>query len=211
MVYYPCREERHEQTKKELLLATERIFQESIEAKQALCRTAKETIVEMAGIVGRAFLFKHRLFLFGNGGSAADAQHLAAEFVNRFQVERPPLPAIALTVDTSILTSIANDYDFDQVFAKQLRALAGPGDVVLALSTSGRSANVLRASRWARENGIVTIGLGGFSETEMDLYCDLIVHVPSKITARVQECHITIGHIICAHVDEMILAARAVQ
>lgn len=194
-------------TKKELLLATERMFQESIEAKQALCRTAKDNIVEMAAIVGRAFLSSHRLFLFGNGGSAADAQHLAAEFVNRFQVERPPLPAMALTVDTSILTSIANDYDFDEVFAKQLRALAAPGDVVLGLSTSGRSANVLRALKWARENGIVTIGLGGFSETEMDLYCDLIVHVPSKITARVQECHITIGHIICAHVEDMILAA----
>ncbi|MDA8305920.1 MAG: SIS domain-containing protein [Deltaproteobacteria bacterium] len=198
-------------TKKELLLATERIFQESIEIKQSLCSTAKEKIVEIAGLVSRAFLSKHRLFICGNGGSAADAQHLAAEFVNRFQIERPPLPAMALTVDTSILTSIANDYDFDEIFEKQLRALAGPGDVVLGLSTSGRSGNVLRALKWARENGIVTIGLGGFARTEMDLYCDLIVHVPSTITARVQECHIMIGHIICAHVDDMIIAGGEVS
>ena len=190
--------------KEELLLATERMFQESIQAKQALCDTAKETIVKMAELLGRAFLAKHRLFIFGNGGSAADAQHLAAEFVNRFQIERPPLPAIALTVDTSILTSIANDYDFDDIFAKQLWALAQPGDVALAISTSGRSRNVIRAVKWARENGVLTMGLGGSSETEMDLYCDIILHVPSPVTARVQECHITVGHIICAHVDEMI-------
>ncbi|MGD0399053.1 MAG: D-sedoheptulose 7-phosphate isomerase [Syntrophobacteraceae bacterium] len=190
--------------KEELLLATERMFQESIQAKQALCDTAKETIVKMAELLGRAFLAKHRLFIFGNGGSAADAQHLAAEFVNRFQIERPPLPAIALTVDTSILTSIANDYDFDDIFAKQLRALAQPGDVALAISTSGRSSNVISAAKWARANGVVTIGLGGSSETEMDLYCDIILHVPSPVTARVQECHITVGHIICAHVEEML-------
>ncbi|MDR3555681.1 MAG: SIS domain-containing protein [Syntrophobacteraceae bacterium] len=194
-------------TKKQLLLATERIFEESIEAKQALCRTEKDNIVQISLVVGRAFLSKHRLFLFGNGGSAADAQHLAAEFVNRFQVERVPLPAMALTVDASIVTSIANDYDFDQIFEKQLRALACPGDVVLGLSTSGGSRNVLKALKWARENAMVTIGLAGRAQTEMDLYCDLIVHVPSKITARVQECHITIGHIICAHVDDMVLAA----
>jgi len=190
--------------KEELLLATERMFQESVQAKQALCGSGKETIVEMAGLVSRAFLAQHRLFLFGNGGSAADAQHLAAEFVNRFQIERPPLPATALTVDTSILTSIANDYDFDDVFAKQLRALAQPGDIALGISTSGGSRNVIRALKWARENGVLTMGLGGPSETEMDLHCDIILHVPSPVTARVQECHITAGHIICALVDEII-------
>jgi D-sedoheptulose 7-phosphate isomerase len=190
--------------KEELLVATERMFQESIEAKQALCATAKQTIVQMAALVSRAFLAKHRLFLFGNGGSAADAQHLAAEFVNRFQIERPPLPAIALTVDSSVLTSIANDYDFEDVFAKQLRALAVPGDVALGISTSGRSRNVIAALKWARENEVLTIGLSGHSQTEMDLYCDLILHVPSSVTARVQESHITVGHIICAHVEEMI-------
>ncbi len=190
--------------KEEFLLATERMLQESIQAKQALCSVAKETILEMAGLVSRAFLAKHRLFLFGNGGSAADAQHLAAEFVNRFQIERPPLPALALTVDTSILTSIANDCDFDHIFSKQLQALAQPGDVAFGISTSGRSRNVIRALEWARDGGVLTIGLSGSSETEMDLYCDIILHVPSTVTARVQECHITVGHIICAHVEEMI-------
>ncbi|HYA41690.1 MAG TPA: D-sedoheptulose 7-phosphate isomerase [Syntrophobacteraceae bacterium] len=186
------------------LLAAERMFQESIQVKQALCSGAKEIIVEMAGLVSRALLAGRRLFLFGNGGSAADAQHLAAEFVNRFQIERPPLPAMALTVDTSVLTSIANDYDFDDVFAKQLRALAQPGDIALGISTSGGSRNVIRALRWARDNGVLTLGLAGLSETEMDLYCDIILHVPSPVTARVQECHITVGHIICALVDETI-------
>jgi D-sedoheptulose 7-phosphate isomerase len=185
-------------------VTAEEIFAESIRAKEALRRTGIETILDMAEMIGRAFRGNHRLFLFGNGGSAADAQHLAAEFVNRFQIERPPLPALALTVDTSVLTSIANDYDFDDIFAKQLRALALPGDVALAISTSGRSPNVIRAVKWARENGVLTIGLSGSSETEMDLYCDIILHVPSPVTARVQECHITVGHIICAHVDEMI-------
>jgi len=193
--------------KQQFLLAAERMFQESIQAKQALCSTAKERIVEMAGLVGRAFLAKHRLFLFGNGGSAADAQHLAAEFVNRFQMERPPLPAIALTVDTSILTSIANDHDFADVFARQLQALARPGDVALGISTSGRSRNVIGALKWSQENGVLTIGFGGLANTEMDLYCDLILHVSSPVTARVQECHITVGHIICALVEEIVFGA----
>ncbi len=192
--------------KEELLLSTERMFQEAIEAKQALCKMTKETVVEMAELIGRAFIAKQRLFLFGNGGSAADAQHLAAEFVNRFEKERPPLPAMALTVDASVLTSIANDYDFDDVFAKQMNALATPGDVALGISTSGRSRNVIKALKWARENRVLTIGLSGPSETEMDLHCDLILHVPSMVTARVQECHITVGHIICAHVEEIICA-----
>lgn len=190
--------------KNEFLLATERMFQESIETKQALCLEAKDTIVEISEAVSRAFADGHRIFLFGNGGSAADAQHLAAEFVNRFQMERPPLPAIALTVDTSILTSISNDYEFDDIFAKQLRALARPGDVAIGLSTSGRSGNVIRAFKWARENRVITIGFAGAAGTEMDRYCDVILHVPSPVTARVQECHITVGHIVCAHVDEMI-------
>jgi D-sedoheptulose 7-phosphate isomerase len=192
--------------KKELLLATEQMFEESIRLKQALCSTAKETIVEMAALIARAFSDGHRLFLFGNGGSAADAQHLAAEFVNRFQMERPPLPAMALTVDASVMTSIANDYSFEDVFEKQLRALARSGDVALGISTSGRSPNVIRALKYARENGVRTLGLAGQSETEMDLYCDMILHVPSPVTARVQECHITVGHMICPHVERILFA-----
>jgi D-sedoheptulose 7-phosphate isomerase len=193
-----------EMTNDQLSFAVEKMFEESIRVKEELCSRAKGTVVEMAELVSRAFLAKHRLFIFGNGGSAADAQHLAAEFVNRFQIERPPLPAMALTVDTSILTSIANDYNFDDVFLKQLLALAQPGDIALGISTSGRSSNVIKALHWARENGVLTMGLGGLAETEMDLCCDIIIHVPSPVTARVQECHIIIGHVICALVDEII-------
>lgn len=179
-------------------------FRQSIEAKEALMRTAEDTIAEMAQILVQAFRGRHRLYLFGNGGSAADAQHIAAEFVNRFQRERPPLPAIALTVDTSVLTCISNDFCFEDVFTKQLRALGQPGDVVLGISTSGRSPNVVRALKWARENGLHTLGWSGAAEGDMDIYCDLIIRVPSPVTARVQECHITVGHIICGLVEDIL-------
>ncbi len=158
-------------------------------------------------MVSAAFRGGHRLFLFGNGGSAADAQHLAAEFVNRFQKERRPLPAIALTVDTSVLTSISNDYQFEEIFVKQLQALGQAGDVALGISTSGRSPNVLKALKWARENGIQTIGWGGAETTGMDACCDLILHIPSPVTARIQECHITFGHIMCQLVEEILFGS----
>ena len=180
------------------------IFAASIEVKQAVQASSAEIILATAEAIADAFKKRQKLFLFGNGGSAADAQHIAAEFVNRFQMERPPLPALALTVDTSALTAISNDYHFDDIFLKQLQALAQPGDVALGISTSGRSPNVMKALRWASENQIHTIALAGMAETEMDAYSDLILHVPSKVTARIQECHITVGHIICALVDEML-------
>jgi D-sedoheptulose 7-phosphate isomerase len=180
------------------------IFRESIQLKQAVARTSTTLIVEMAEVVAQAFRGQHRLFLFGNGGSAADAQHLAAEFVNRFQRERIPLPAISLTVDTSILTSISNDYHFDDIFLKQLQALAQPGDTALGISTSGSSPNVVKALKWAREHGLHTMGWAGATLGEMDTYCDLILHVPSRTTARIQECHITVGHILCGLVDEIL-------
>jgi D-sedoheptulose 7-phosphate isomerase len=181
------------------------VFTESIQLKQAVQRTSTGLMVDMADLVVRAFRGQHRLFLFGNGGSAADAQHLAAEFVNRFERERAPLPALSLTVDTSILTSISNDYRFDDVFLKQLQALGQPGDVALGISTSGSSPNVVKALKWARENGLHTIGWAGATLGEMDTYCDLILHVPSRTTARIQECHITIAHILCGLVDEILL------
>lgn len=182
----------------------ESVFLESIQLKQAVARMSTHLIVDMADLVVRAFRGHHRLFLFGNGGSAADAQHLAAEFVNRFQRERSPLPAMALTVDTSVLTSISNDYHFDDVFLKQLQALGQPGDVALGISTSGTSPNVIKGLKWARENGLHTIGWAGATLGEMDTWCDLILHVPSKTTARIQECHITVGHILCGLVDEIL-------
>jgi D-sedoheptulose 7-phosphate isomerase len=142
-----------------------------------------------------------KILLFGNGGSAADAQHLAAEFVNRFLIERPPLAALALTTDTSILTSIANDYDFLEVFAKQVRALGRPGDAALGLSTSGNSANVVRALEVARRLGLKTLALSGGDGGPVAAAAELAIVVPSKSTPRIQEVHITIGHVLCDLVD----------
>jgi len=182
----------------------ERAFLESIEAKRILCREGTELLVDMAALLAGAFRENRRLFIFGNGGSAADAQHLAAEFVNRFELERPPLPALALTVDSSVMTSIGNDFRFDDIFARQLQALAQPGDVALGISTSGRSPNVVAALRWAREHRVRTIGFCGRARSDMDPHCDLALHVPAALTARIQECHITAGHILCGLVEEML-------
>jgi D-sedoheptulose 7-phosphate isomerase len=190
--------------REQLHLKAEESFRDSIRVKEALCQMGFGVVLDMAEVVSAAFRGAHRLFLFGNGGSAADAQHMAAEFVNRFQMERPPLPALALTVDSSVLTSISNDYQFEAVFLKQLQALGHDGDVALGISTSGRSPNVLAALRWARENGMHTLGWAGAEKTEMDIYCDLILHVPSPVTARVQECHITMGHILCELVENIL-------
>jgi D-sedoheptulose 7-phosphate isomerase len=197
--------------REQLVLTAEAAFRESIAVKESLCRMGFGPLLEMAETLSAAFTRGHRLFLFGNGGSAADAQHLAAEFVNRFQMERPPLPAIALTVDSSVLTSISNDYQFEEIFAKQLRALGQAGDVALGISTSGRSPNVLKALKWARENGLHTLGWSGAKETEMDDCCDLILHIPSPVTARVQECHITFGHVLCLLVEEMLFGTLRKQ
>ncbi len=161
-------------------------------------------LYQMAEIISSAFMARNRVFFFGNGGSAADAQHIAAEFVNRFEKQnRPPLPAIALTTDTSVLTSISNDFDFDIVFTKQLQALAYAGDVAFGISTSGSSKNVISALRWAKEHGLNTLGFAGAYKTEMDTYCDLIIHVPSSNTPRVQECHILLAHILCGLVERI--------
>jgi D-sedoheptulose 7-phosphate isomerase len=142
------------------------------------------------------------IFLCGNGGSAADAQHIAAEFTGRFVKERRGLPAIALTTDTSALTAIGNDYGYVSVFARQLESLARTGDLLIAISTSGNSENVNKALETAKEKGLVTIGLSGKSGGEMNRLCDCNLVVPSAITARIQEMHILIGHMICEMVDE---------
>ena len=143
-----------------------------------------------------------KILFMGNGGSAADAQHLAAEFVGRFEKERRGLAAIALTTDTSILTAVGNDYGFDQVFSRQIQALARPGDVVFGISTSGNSPNVVQALIAAKDVGAITIGMTGESGGKMAAVCDLCIQVPSKRTARIQEAHILIGHVVCAAVDE---------
>lgn len=142
-----------------------------------------------------------KVLLLGNGGSAADAQHVAAELVGRFGREGAPLPAVALTVDTSILTAVGNDYGFDQVFARQVQALARPGDVVFALSTSGDSPNVLAGATAARDAGVAVVGLTGANGGALAALCDVAVCVPSSNSARIQEAHIAICHALCEVVD----------
>jgi D-sedoheptulose 7-phosphate isomerase len=158
-------------------------------------------IVEAALLISDCLAAGGKLLLFGNGGSAADAQHLAAEFVGRFVVERPGLAAIALTTDSSILTAVANDYGFEHVFARQIEALARPGDVAIGISTSGNSANVLAAMKQAANQNLKTIGLVGKDGGALARCVDLAITVSSTNTARVQECHIAIGHILCELVE----------
>lgn len=177
-------------------------FEDSARVKQAFLRDNLTSLVQAIDAVAAAFQNGNKLLLFGNGGSAADAQHIAAEFVNRFRIERPPLPALALTTDSSALTSIANDYDYTEVFAKQVRALGKPGDVAIAISTSGNAANVLAAVELCRGLKITTVGLTGGSGGKLAGKVDHLLCVSaSKTTARIQETHILIAHVICELVD----------
>ncbi len=169
--------------------------------KERLVAEQAGQVEEAARLLSETLKRGGKILLFGNGGSAADAQHLAAEFVNRFQIERPPLAALALTTDTSILTSIANDYDFLEVFAKQIKALGRPGDAALGLSTSGNSGNVVKALEAARQLGLATLALSGGDGGPVAAAADLAIVVPSRNTARIQEVHITIGHVLCDLVD----------
>jgi D-sedoheptulose 7-phosphate isomerase len=150
-----------------------------------------------------------RVFWMGNGGSAADCQHLAAELVGRFERERPGLASIALTTDSSILTSVANDYGFESVFARQVEALCREGDVLVGLSTSGNSANVLRAMERAAGRGVYRVGLTGAGGGRLAETCELCLMVPSRVTARIQEAHIVIGHILCDLVERRVTGGPA--
>ncbi len=179
-----------------------KILEASLQAKREFWEKEGEKILSAAERIAAAFRAGQKLLVFGNGGSAADAQHLAAEFVNRFRLERKPLPAIALTTDTSILTAIANDYDFAEVFSKQVEALGSPGDVALGISTSGRSPNVIRALAKAREKGLFTIGLGGGDGGRLPEVSDLLILVPSSETPRIQEGHLFFIHLVCELVEE---------
>jgi len=150
----------------------------------------------------------HKLMVAGNGGSAADAQHLAAEFVNRLAGDRPAMRAVALTTDSSILTSIGNDYGFERVFVRQIEALGQPGDVFFAVSTSGNSPNILRALELCRAMGIVTIGLTGKSGGKMPPLCNYCLHVPSDVTMYIQQAHLALEHLFCMIVEQRCLAAK---
>jgi len=186
----------------------EQAFADSIRVKQEFLAAQGEAVLVAARLLAQTLKDGGKILLFGNGGSAADAQHLAAEFVNRFRVERPPLAAIALTTDTSILTSIANDYDFREVFAKQVRALGRAGDVALGISTSGSSANVVTALQAARELGLKTMALSGGDGGPVAALADVAVVVPSRSTPRIQEVHITVGHVLCDLVDYLLFPEK---
>lgn len=175
---------------------------QSIETKRAFFDSHADDVARAAQMIVATILSGSKILIFGNGGSAADAQHIAAELVNRLNHDRPPIPAIALTTDTSILTSIGNDSSFDEIFERQLRALGRMGDLAIAISTSGNSPNVLRAAACARELGIVTIGLAGRSGGKLAEEVDLALIVEAESTQHIQETHITIGHILCELIED---------
>ncbi len=177
----------------------------SIKAQQAFVEAEADSIVRLVEWTVETFRGGGKLLIFGNGGSAADAQHLAAEFVNRFKLDRAPLPALALTTDTSVLTSIGNDYGFDQVFAKQVQALGRAEDLALAISTSGNSENIVQALRAAGKIGMRTVGLTGGVESpggRIGPLVDLLLNVPSGSTPHIQETHLWLEHVVCDLVEQ---------
>ncbi len=185
-----------------------KIYADSVRVGRSFIEENATNIVLAAQKIAQAFTNDRKLLLCGNGGSAADAQHIAAEFVNRFQLERPPLPAIALTTDTSIITSIGNDYSFDQIFSKQIKANGSDGDVLLAISTSGNSKNVVEAVNSALKRNIYTIGLLGGDGGALKPLVHLPLIAADRVTARIQESHILAGHIICYLTDYILFERR---
>ncbi|HSO71669.1 MAG TPA: D-sedoheptulose 7-phosphate isomerase [Thermodesulfobacteriota bacterium] len=180
-------------------------IQQHLEALHRLQRLFFESqgdrLIQCAALVSQAFQRGKKLLLMGNGGSAADAQHIAAEFVNRFLIDRPPLPALALSTDTSVITSIGNDFGFDRIFEKQIQALGQPGDILMAISTSGNSPNILRGLQAAQEKGVQTLALTGQDGGRMVQWSDYALIVPSAETPLIQETHMVIGHLLCQMVE----------
>lgn len=188
-----------------------KIFRESSHLKETFVNENLLKIVHVVETITEALQGGKKILLFGNGGSAADAQHIACEFANRFIIERPPLPAIALTTDTSLLTSISNDYDFSEVFSKQIRALGQAGDVAWGISTSGSSANVLKGLEIANKMDMTTIGLTGKDGGAIGKIATHHLNVASTSTPRIQEVHITVGHVICEMVDYMLFQQPGIR
>ncbi|MBF0330030.1 MAG: D-sedoheptulose 7-phosphate isomerase [Nitrospirae bacterium] len=182
-------------------------FEDSIEVKKRFAKDNTALIAEVSKLIADAFSEGRKLLLFGNGGSACDASHIAAEFVNRFKKDRPGLPAIALNTDTAVLTSISNDYDYSEIFARQVKTLGQAGDLVLAISTSGGSKNILKAVDAAKKKGIKTIAFTGQKGDKFAAKCDYAFVVASEDTPRIQETHITLAHIICQMVEEILFEA----
>ncbi|EAI6295415.1 D-sedoheptulose 7-phosphate isomerase [Campylobacter jejuni] len=179
-------------------------FQESILVKEQILKDENLiTLIKNASLeVIKAYINGNKTLLAGNGGSAADAQHIAGEFVSRFYFDRPGIASIALTTDTSILTAIGNDYGYENLFARQVQAQGVKGDVFIGISTSGNSKNILKALELCKQKEIISIGLSGANGGDMNELCDYCIKVPSTCTPRIQEAHILIGHIICAIVEE---------
>lgn len=186
----------------------EKIFDESIRVKRRFLEDQSGNLEKSVRSLAAAIRSGAKLLIFGNGGSAGDSQHLAAEFVNRYLIERPPLAAIALTTDSSILTAVGNDYEFNEIFEKQIKALGKPGDVALGISTSGSSRNVIRGLEMARSMGLITIGLGGPPEGPMKDACDFYISVQGSTTPRVQETQLLVEHILVELLDEELFGQR---
>lgn len=181
------------------------IIEERMQEHEAVLQATKKLmpdIAEAGRIIKTALMKGHKILFCGNGGSAADSQHLAAEIVGRFQKERQAFPALALTVDTSVLTAVANDYGYETVFSRQVQALGQEGDVLVGISTSGNSGNIIAAIAEARNKGMHVIGMTAAGGGKMKDLCDVILAVPAKTTARAQEMHIMIGHILCELAEE---------
>ena len=179
-------------------------FKESISVKEKFIHDHIDTVIEVSKAIAAAFSEGNKLILFGNGGSSTDASHIAAEFVNRFKRERPGLPAIALNTDMAVITSIANDYDYSEIFSRQLKSLALEGDVVIAITTSGHSPNVIKAMDVARKKKLKSIILTGSKGEKLASKASYSFVVPSDNTPRIQETHITLGHVLCLMVEEIL-------
>ncbi|MCS7170695.1 MAG: D-sedoheptulose 7-phosphate isomerase [Aquificaceae bacterium] len=179
-------------------------FKESAEIKLAFVELYAERIVEVGQIIARAIKDGNKVLLFGNGGSAADAQHIAAEIVGRYKKERRALPAIALTTDTSILTAVGNDYGFENIFERQVEALCTPGDIAIGITTSGESLNVIKGLMKAHDLGATTVAFTGRNGGKVLAIAHYSFVVPSYDTARIQECHITLGHVLCEMIERLL-------
>lgn len=179
-------------------------LQKSLYVKEIIFHSSEmlEQIEKIAFIIIEAYRNGNKTLLAGNGGSAADAQHIAGEFVSKFYFDRPGIPSIALTTDTSILTAIGNDYGYDKLFSRQVQAQGTTGDIFIGISTSGNSENIIKALETCKEKGIFSIGFTGIKGGKMEKLCDICLKIPSDETPRIQECHILIGHILCCIVEE---------
>jgi D-sedoheptulose 7-phosphate isomerase len=179
---------------------------ESIRVKKEMSKDVKllKTLERLGDSVVHCMRNNGKLLIAGNGGSAADSQHISAEFVSRFMFDRPGLPSIALTTDTSALTAIGNDYGFENLFSRQLEAIGNAGDIFIGISTSGNSPNIVKALKYCNSNGILAVGFTGANNGAMEQYCDITIKVPSHDTPHIQECHIVLGHLMCSLVEHNI-------